>query len=488
MPKKGGKTKNKGKGKGGAGAAAAAKKATDVQNTSTPAQEVEEIAAKSEGESTNVTTEAGDTVTAAPTTTVSDTTAAAPASSVAEAKDTVKEVANKTSAEQDSKTEALGSGNAATTTAATTAEPATPAAVTSLPERTKVPGLGSAPVDTSDAHVKRPHETTATTEEDTLPHKMPKVDETGSLAKGAETVDKAGVQPQIVPGLGAEANEKVGSVLNVPGLPANDKAVSGTDAVASTSKPAGAASGTAAAPVASATAADKTAPAKETAPVAKETVVPTVIEPSTGPSAPAAPVSAAPAEKSAPTGPATQSSTAAPSTGATQATPAAAAAAAAPLAATGVAAPSAPKEPETKVPSSIRDETADKSKLEQATADLKQKAQGAVDKAESTVKDKLPGESQPKTTQEQQSPAAAAAAAAASKKPEDIAKPQEIKKPEEAKTREPQAGQETQNETAAPQEGQTAGDKAQDAVKTEADKAEKRKSGGFWSKVKRMFK
>ncbi|KAE8379093.1 hypothetical protein BDV26DRAFT_176697 [Aspergillus bertholletiae] len=242
MAKKGGKSKSKNKGgKAGGAAAAATKKVADVQNPVTPGHEVEETVEKGEGEVGGVATEPVEAVTAAPTTTFPDATthiaSAAPPASNEEAREILQNAINKAETGSIDRTE-LVDGEAIGAVASSETEeplkltpetlPPTVGMETSLPERPKetVP-------ETSDAHPKRPYESSLTAKDDELPHKIAKVDdavvaagatsghvaETGSLARKPEVPAETGaVQPQIVAGLGADPNDHVSTVLNVPGL------------------------------------------------------------------------------------------------------------------------------------------------------------------------------------------------------------------------------------------------------------------------------
>ncbi|OGM42725.1 hypothetical protein ABOM_008163 [Aspergillus bombycis] len=242
MPKKGGKSKNKNKGgKAGGAAAAATKKATDIQNPVTPGHEVEETVAKGEGEVSDVVTEPIEAATAGPTTTVPDATtnipSAAPPASTEEAREILQDAVNKAETGLADKAalpngEAIGAIESSVTEEPLKLTPEnlapTAGTETSLPERPK-----ETVADTFDTHAKRPYEGSLTAKDDELPHKIAKVDdtvaaagatsghvaETGSLARKPEVpADTGSVQPQIVPGLGADPNDYVSTVLNVPGL------------------------------------------------------------------------------------------------------------------------------------------------------------------------------------------------------------------------------------------------------------------------------
>jgi hypothetical protein len=402
--------------------------------------------------------------------------------------------------------------------------------------------------EASDAHAKRPYESSFTAKDDELPHKIAKVDdtvaaagatsghvaETGSLAKKAEIpTEKGTVQPQIVPGLGADPNDNVSTVLNVPGLSSvEDKATgpSTTDTSAA-----------AIAPSTSATKADTTEKAKEPE-VTKAQEETAATEPLTTAAAPAA-VSEPTAAPSETTGAetATPSGATAPSETDNTAKAASAAAVAGTGVGTATSAPPAPAEPVLKVPSSIHDgpgskvTSGNKSAAQEAVSNVKQETEGTTEMPRAAAQ-KIPDESRPAT--EVQAGTAAvkdqlpseSQAAGAAKQPEEIQKPEEaktkepqavhdareegattakkpdslepddIKKPEEARTKEPQAPQGAPAGAASkPEEGKTLADQAKDTEQTEANKAqdqaqenakaeakaEKRKSGFFgWFKRK----
>ncbi|KAF7590694.1 hypothetical protein BBP40_002530 [Aspergillus hancockii] len=566
MPKKGGKSKNKNKGgkAGGAAAAAATKKVTDVQNPVTTGNEVEEPIATSEGEAGDVVTEAPETVTAAPATTVPD--AAAPPASIEEPKQTLQGAVDKAETPPADKAGLVDGETPKAPGLSAPDEPleltpktltSTVGTETSLPERPK-----ETAVKASEAHVKRPYESSLTAKDDELPHKIAKVDdsvvaagatsghvaETGSLAKNGEILaEKGTVQPQIVPGLGADPNDNVSTVLNVPGLSSVEEkttgpSTTGTNELASTEAPT------------SVSKADTTEKSKEPE-VPKTQEKTPVVEPLTTAVAPTT------VSEPAPSSPAELTTAAASSeaTGAEKATApsetdatskaASAAAVAGTGAGTATTAPPVPAESVLKVPSSIHDDpgskvtSGNKAAAQEAVSNVKQVAGSATDRPEAAaqkipdesksapkvqpetaaVKDQLPRESQPaakepqeaagiaKQPEEIQKPVEAKTkepqavqdardeGAATAKKPGEL-KPEDIKKPEEARTKEPQAGQDAPaGVSSKPEEGKGLADQAKDTAETEANKvqdqaqetakadakAEKRKSGFFgWFKRK----
>ncbi|KAB8234281.1 uncharacterized protein BDW43DRAFT_273724 [Aspergillus alliaceus] len=548
MPKKGGKGKNKNKGgkAGGAAAAAATKKVADTQNPVTPSQEVEETVATGEGEAGGVVAEPVEAVAAAPATTIPDATteipSAAPPASTEEAKEILQNAVDKAETGPADKAELIdgevaGAAGLPTTDKNLKLTPETLTSSvgpeTSLPERPK-----ETAVDVHDTHAKRPYESSLTAKDDELPHKIAKVDdtvtaagatsghvaETGSLAKKPEVpAETSSVQPQIVPGLGADPNDRVSTVLNVPGLSSvEDKSTipstTGTSAVAasSTSELKGAED---IAPTGAPTTVTTADTAKESkdfkTPKAKDETAPLT--------------TATPAVVDEPKAPSTTELT---------------------TAGTATSAPPPPSEPVLKVPSSIHDGpdskvTSGKKAATQAVSNVEQNAQGAPDNTHgaaktmpeeskpaaevqegtAAVKDQLPAESQPAAKQTQEAGAGVAKqpeeikkpeeaktkapqavqdarenGAAAAKKPEEL-KPEDIKKPEEAKTKEPQATHDAQTGAASqPEEGKSFADQAKETAQTEANKAqdqaedkakaeaaklEKRKSGLFgWLKRK----
>lgn len=407
---------------------------------------------------------------------------------------------------------------------------------TSLPERPK-----ETAADVHDTHAKRPYESSLTAKDDELPHKIAKVDdtvtaagatsghvaETGSLAKKPEVpAGTSSVQPQIVPGLGADPNDHVSTVLNVPGLSSvEDKSTipstTGTSAVAASSTselkgaedipPTGAPTTVTTADTVEESKDFKTPKAKdETAPLT--TATPAVVDEPKAPSTAELTTAAAPSE---PAGAETQS----PSVTAPAETDSTANAA---FAGTATSAPPPPAEPVLKVPSSIHDGldskvTSGKKAAAQAVSNVEQNAQGArenthgaaktmpeeskpaaeVQEGTAAVKDQLPAESQPAAKQTQEAGAGVAKqpeeikkpeeaktkapqavqdarenGAAAAKKPEEL-KPEDIKKPEEAKTKEPQATHDAQTGAASqPEEGKSFADQAKETAQTEANKAQ----------------
>ena len=344
--------------------------------------------------------------------------------------------------------------------------PAAAGTETSLPERPK-----ETVTDTFDAHAKRPYESSLTAKDDELPHKIAKVDdtvaaagatsghvaETGSLARKPEVPAETGsVQPQIVPGLGADPNDYVSTVLNVPGLsPAEEQstvpataeasAVSGSS-IATEPKgaediaPTGAPTSDANADATEKPKGSEISKAEEetvaTEPKGAEDIAPTGAPTSAGKvdvaeqpkdseiskaeetvkSEP--PTTAAPAVVSEPEAPSTTELTtaAAPSeaTGTETAAPSGAtapsethetaqAASASATTGTGTAtsAPAPPAEPALKVPSSIHDgpdskvTSANQPAADRAVSNVEQEAQGASDNTQVPVKESIPEESKP---------------------------------------------------------------------------------------------
>ncbi|GAB1197602.1 hypothetical protein APSETT444_006900 [Aspergillus pseudonomiae] len=555
MGKKGGKGKSKNKGgKAGGAAAAAVKQATDIQNPVTPGHEVEETVAKGEGEVSDVVTEPTEAATAGPTTTVPDATpnlpSAAPPASTEEAREILQDAVNKAETGLADKAELANGEAIGAVEPSVTEEPLkltpenlapTAGTETSLPERPK-----ETVTDTFDAHAKRPYEGSLTAKDDELPHKIAKVDdtvaaagatsghvaETGSLARKPEVPAETGsVQPQIVPGLGADPNDHVSTVLNVPGLSSLEEKSTAPSATEASAVPASSTStgpkgAEDIAPTGAPTSAGKVdlveQPKDSEISKAEETVA---SEPTTAAavtSEPEAPSKTELTTGAAPSGIDSTAKAASATATATSAPPAA--------------------EPVLKVPSSIHDGPDSKvTSADQAVSKVEQEAQVASDSTQAALKDNIPQESKPapevqegtaavkdqlpenqpaakeaqeagagaaKEPQEIQKPEEAKTkepravqdaqeeSAATAKKPEEL-KPEDIKKPEEAKTKEPQAAQATPADTTSkPEEGkslidqaketvQTEASKAQETAKAEAAKLEKRKSGFFgWFKRK----
>lgn len=344
--------------------------------------------------------------------------------------------------------------------------PATTGTETSLPERPK-----ETVTDTSDVHAKRPYESSLTAKDDELPHKIAKVDdtvaaagatsghvaETGSLArKPGVPAETGSVQPQIVPGLGADPNDNVSTVLNVPGLsPIEEKSTVPSAAEASavpapntSTEPKGAEDiAPTGAPTSDANA-DATEKSKDseiskaeeetvaTEPKGAEDIAPTGAPTSAGnvdvaeqpkdtelskaeeTVASEPPTTAAPAVASEPEAPSTTELTtaAAPSevTGtetvspsgatapsATDSTTKAASASADTGTGTATSAPAPPAEPVLKVPSSIHDgpdskvTSANKSAADQAVSNVEQEAEGASANTQAPVTETIPEETKP---------------------------------------------------------------------------------------------
>ncbi|KNG87416.1 hypothetical protein ANOM_004018 [Aspergillus nomiae NRRL 13137] len=511
MGKKGGKGKSKNKGgKAGGAAAAAVKQATDIQNPVTPGHEVEETVAKGEGEVSDVVTEPTEAATAGPTTTVPDATpnlpSAAPPASTEEAREILQDAVNKAETGLADKAELANGEAIGAVEPSVTEEPLkltpenlapTAGTETSLPERPK-----ETVTDTFDAHAKRPYEGSLTAKDDELPHKIAKVDdtvaaagatsghvaETGSLARKPEVPAETGsVQPQIVPGLGADPNDHVSTVLNVPGLSSLEEKSTAPSATEASAVPASSTStepkcaediAPTGAPTSDVSADATEKPKQSEVPTAEEE---TITEPKgaediapTGAPTSAGKVDLVEQPKDSeiskaeetvasepPTAAAVTSEPEAPS-GATapseiDSTAKAASATAGAGTATATSAPPA-AEPVLKVPSSIHDGPDSKvTSADQAVSKVEQEAQVASDSTQAALKDSIPQESKPAPEVQEGTAAVKAqlpenqpAAKEAQEAGAGAAKePQEIQKPEEAKTKEPRAVQDAQEESAA---------------------------------------